>query len=169
VAGSDNPNCEGYLAEMQKRCEGNDNITFYGYVEEEDVPLLFRDSHVAVFPYTATTGSSGVLHQAGSYGRACVLPRFGDFVDLIDHEGYAAELFEPGDAPSLAQALHRVIADQQLMHGIGETNYLAASSLPMQEIAAWYELQLRAVLTNKGKRRGTHGLGHWHVGNAAAA
>ena len=39
---------------------------------------MFAAASVAVFPYTSTTGSSGVLHQAGSYGCPVALPDIGD-------------------------------------------------------------------------------------------
>ena len=42
---------------------------------------IFDEAAVVVFPYTATTGSSGVLHQAGSYGKAVVMPDLGDLAE----------------------------------------------------------------------------------------
>ncbi|MCB0051657.1 MAG: glycosyltransferase, partial [Caldilinea sp.] len=64
---------------------------------------------VVVFPYTSTTGSSGVLHQAGSYGRAVVLPKIGDFAEVITEEGYDGEFFNPADARTLADAIARIL------------------------------------------------------------
>lgn len=54
-------------------------------------------------PYTSTTGSSGVLHQAGSYGKAVVLPNIGDFAEVITQEGYG-EFFNPDEPATLARA-----------------------------------------------------------------
>jgi len=78
IAGTDSPNTPGYLENVKKQYAHVPNITFTGYVEESDVPVIFDESAVVVFPYTSTTGSSGVLHQAGSYGKAVVLPDLGD-------------------------------------------------------------------------------------------
>jgi glycosyltransferase involved in cell wall biosynthesis len=137
IAGTDSPNAPGYLAEVEQRL-GGEGITFTGYVAEEDVPGLFTGAAVAVFPYTATTGSSGVLHQAGSYGCAAVLPNIGDFAAVIGAEGYRGEFFEPGNPGDLAQALARVLDDPAHRAGLGRRNYLASRGLPIAEVADWY-------------------------------
>ena len=67
IAGTDNPNVQGYLESMQKKYKDVKQLVFTGYVEEIEVAPLFNESAMVIFPYTSTTGSSGVLHQAGSY------------------------------------------------------------------------------------------------------
>jgi glycosyltransferase involved in cell wall biosynthesis len=109
IAGSDSPNAPGYLAEMQQKYSHISGLRFTGYVAENEVPRLFSEAGVVVFPYTSTTGSSGVLHQAGSYAKAAVLPRLGDFAELIAEESYTGEFFEPEDKHSLAQAIARLM------------------------------------------------------------
>ncbi len=144
IAGTDSPNAPGYLAEVERRL-GGDGVIFTGYVPEEDVAELFRSAAVVVFPYTATTGSSGVLHQAGSHGCAAVLPNIGDFAAVISAEGYRGELFTPGDAADLARALARVLDDPEYRTALGRRNYLAARGLPMAEVADWYLLHTGPV------------------------
>jgi glycosyltransferase involved in cell wall biosynthesis len=107
---------------------------------------LFHNAHIVVFPYTATTGSSGPLHQAGSYGRAVVAPRVGDFIDLIEDEGYVAQSFTPGDVASLARAIDTVLCDEDLMRSMGQHNYIAACGLPLADIAEWHVGHMRNVL-----------------------
>ncbi len=137
IAGTDSPNAPGYLAGVEERL-GGDGIIFTGYVEEADLRQLFTSADVVVFPYTATTGSSGVLHQAGSYGRAVVLPDIGDLAALVESEGYRGEFFEPGDPADLARALARVLDDPAHGAALGRRNYLASRGLPMAEVADWY-------------------------------
>jgi len=105
VAGTDNPNVPGYLAKVQEDYKHIPQMRFTGYVEEEEVPVLFGESTVVVFPYTSTTGSSGVLHQAGSYGKAVVMPDLGDLALLVKDEGYQGEFFDPTSVDSLAKAI----------------------------------------------------------------
>ncbi len=140
IAGSDNPNAKGYLKGIEEKYKDISGIRFTGYVAEEDVPGLFRDSTVVVFPYTATTGSSGPIHQAGSYGKAVVIPRIGDLEKLIEEEGYRGSYFEPGDTEGMAEALEKVITDSDYRRELGKANYLAAASLPMSDITDWYFL-----------------------------
>lgn len=145
VAGSDSPNAKGYLAGMQAKYANLPNVTFTGYVAEEDVPRVFRDCTVVAFPYNSTTGSSGVLHQAGEYARAAVMPRIGDLAELIEEEGYRAEYFEPEDARSLADALWRVLETRDYAEQLGLKNYAAATSLPLSEVADWYLLHFQRL------------------------
>lgn len=146
IAGTDSPNASGYLAGVAETYKHVDNIRFTGYVEEEDVPQVFGDAAVVVFPYTSTTGSSGVLHQAGDYGKAVVLPRIGDLAELIAEEGYTGEFFTPEDAQSLADALLRFIDNPDHRVSIGKQNYLAAHSLSLGDVVDWYLLHAEALL-----------------------
>ena len=149
IAGTDNPNVKGYLDGVKNKFSHVSNIHFTGYVSEEDVPKIFNDSWVVVFPYTSTTGSSGVLHQAGGFGRAVVLPRLGDLEELVIEEGYDGEFFEPESAQSLADAICRVIDHPQRMLEIGSRNYLAANGLPISEVVDWYLIHFQELLNRK--------------------
>ncbi|MCP4141804.1 MAG: glycosyltransferase [Chloroflexi bacterium] len=140
IAGTSSPNAPGYLEGVAERCTHIPNIRFTGYVEEEDVPKIFGDAAVVVFPYTSTTGSSGVLHQAGSFGKAAVLPEIGDFIELIGEEGYTGETFLPDSSFTLAKAISRVIDNSDNRITLGQQNYLAARGLPIAEVADWYLL-----------------------------
>lgn len=149
IAGTDSPNRVGYLDDVKKQYAHVPDITFTGYVEEEDVPVIFGDSTVVVFPYTSTTGSSGVLHQAGSYGKAVILPNIGDLGILVEEEGYAGAFFEPEDLESLATAIQKVVEDDDYRKSLATKNYFAAASLPMEDIVDWYTLHFRHLLSGK--------------------
>ena len=146
VAGTDSPNKKGYLNNVKNQYAHVNDIIFTGYVAEEDVSTIFNDSAVVVFPYTSTTGSSGVLHQAGSYGKAVILPNIGDLGELIREEGYAGELFEPDDAESLADAIQKVVESDEYRRELSIKNYYAAVSLPMADIVDWYYLHFLKIL-----------------------
>ncbi|WP_405377312.1 glycosyltransferase [Nonlabens sp. Asnod3-A02] len=138
IAGTDNPNTIGYLDNVKEQYKEVSNITFTGYVAEEDVPTIFSESAMVVFPYTSTTGSSGVLHQAGSYGKAVVMPDLGDLGILVKEEGYKGEFFEPESVESLAGAIEKLVQDTAYRNGIAQANYKAATALPMSVITRMY-------------------------------
>ncbi len=138
VAGTDSPNTPGYIEEMKQKYAHVPGLRFTGYVAEEDVPVIFGESTVVVFPYTSTTGSSGVLHQAGSYGKAVIMPNLGDLTDLIQDEGYRGEFFQPEDVESLATAIKNVVTNDDYRLELAKANYKAAASLPMSEITEMY-------------------------------
>ncbi|PIB37402.1 glycosyl transferase family 1 [Reichenbachiella sp. 5M10] len=147
VAGTDNPNVAGYLKGVQEKYKEVPDMVFSGYVEEEDVPRIFKSSTVVVFPYTSTTGSSGVLHQAGSYGKAAILPNLGDLALLVEEEGYRGEFFEPENVESLAKAIERLLIDDEYRNQLERANFRAAASLSMADIADWYLIHMDKLLT----------------------
>lgn len=138
IAGTDNPNTPRYLSTVQAQYADVPGLTFTGYVAENDVPRIFEASAMVVFPYTSTTGSSGVLHQAGSYGKAVVMPNLGDLSILVKEEGYRGEFFTPEDVDSLAQAIEKLILNKNYRKHLGKANYQAATALPMSKITEMY-------------------------------
>ncbi len=147
IAGTDNPNVPGYLDGVKSKYAHIPGLHFTGYVEEEDVPKIFQSSAVVVFPYTSTTGSSGVLHQAGSYGKAVVMPELGDLSLLVKDEGYVGEFFDPFSVESLANAMENILSDASYRIEMGKTNYKAAMAYPMGRIADMY-LETFSALNN---------------------
>jgi glycosyltransferase involved in cell wall biosynthesis len=146
IAGTDSPNTPGYLDGVRQHYQDQAGIHFTGYVAEEDVPQVFGAATAVVFPYTSTTGSSGVLHQAGNYGKAVVLPNLGDLADLITDEGYAGAFFEPDDAHSLAAAIAHVVDDADYRNALETQNFLAAYGLPMRDVVDWYLLHMQTLV-----------------------
>lgn len=145
IAGSDNPNAPGYLADVQAQYAHVPNVRFTGYVAEEDVPIIFGEAAVVVFPYTSTTGSSGVLHQAGDYGKAVVLPNIGDFAEVITEEGYTGEFFEPNSVDSLAQSIASLLDNPNKRRDMGQQNFMASHGIPISEIVDWYLLHFQTL------------------------
>ncbi|MEC4003984.1 glycosyltransferase [Flavobacterium sp. SUN052] len=138
IAGTDSPNTPGYLDGVQEKYKNVEGVIFTGYVEENDVERIFTDSTIVVFPYTSTTGSSGVLHQAGSYGKAVIMPDLGDLALLIKDEGYKGEFFDPESAQSLALAIDKIISNDTYRRELAMTNFEAASALSMDKIITMY-------------------------------
>ncbi|OUR94595.1 glycosyl transferase family 1 [Flavobacteriales bacterium 34_180_T64] len=149
IAGTDSPNALGYLKFVKNKYKHVPQINFTGYVDESDVPKIFQESAVVVFPYTSTTGSSGVLHQAGSYGKAVIMPNLGDLALLVKHEGYRGEFFTPDSINSLAKAIESIILDDAYRIHLGMANYRAATAFPMSKITEMYLNKFQEIISNK--------------------
>jgi glycosyltransferase involved in cell wall biosynthesis len=138
IAGTDSPNTPGYLESVKEQYKTVEGLIFTGYVEENDVEKIFTNSSIVVFPYTSTTGSSGVLHQAGSYGKAVIMPDLGDLALLVKDEGYKGEFFNPESADSLANAIKKILSDDAYRKEIAIANFEAANALSMDKIIDLY-------------------------------
>ncbi|BCX02726.1 MAG: glycosyl transferase family 1 [Candidatus Roseilinea sp.] len=149
IAGTNSPNAPGYLESVRQRYADIPNIRYTGYVAEQDIPRIFSEAAVVVFPYNSTTGSSGVLHQSGDYGKAVVLPYIGDLAEVIAEEGYSGEFFAPGDAHSLAAAIARVIDNPARRRELGRQNWIASRGLPIAEVVDWYLLHLEILIKQR--------------------
>ncbi|WP_343561428.1 glycosyltransferase [Sphingobacterium sp.] len=149
IAGTDNPNVKGYLKSVQQQYREVEDLVFTGYIAEEDVAKIFQDSTFIIFPYTTTTGSSGILHQAGSYARACILPKIDDLERVVEEEGYSGAFFETNNAASMAEAVEYLLQHPEERRKIEDQNYAAAKGLPMNELAEWYISHLQALITTK--------------------
>ena len=145
IAGTSAANTPGYLDSVRDANADLPGLMFTGYVAEEDVEGVFRSSSIIAFPYTSTTGSSGPLHQAGCYGRAVVLPAIGDFLAVIEEEGFTGETFEPDDAMSLAGAISRLLDDPERREAVARQNAAAASALPLTDVADWHLLHMESI------------------------
>jgi glycosyltransferase involved in cell wall biosynthesis len=148
VAGSDNPNVKGYIDSVKERYSDMDNVEYSGYVPEEKVAEIFQESTFIIFPYTTTTGSSGILHQAGSYARACILPKIDDLERVVEDEGYGGTYFETDNAESLADAVSYLIENPAERLKQEDQNYAAAKGLPMKELAQWYLSHIHKLSVN---------------------
>jgi glycosyltransferase involved in cell wall biosynthesis len=149
VAGTDNPNVKGYIDSLKTKYSHLPNVAYTGYILEEKVSQIFWDSTFVIFPYTTTTGSSGILHQAGSYGRACILPKIDDLERVVEEEGYGGAFFETDNVESLATAIAGLIDNPELRRQIEDQNYRAAKGLPMSELAQWYLSHIHNLLAKK--------------------
>lgn len=138
VAGGNHPMTPGYVESVAERFKGSPYIKFTGYVEEEQIPDLFRSASVLVMPYSSATGSSGVAHLACEYGLPIISADIEDFREMADDEGLAILFYKTGDPQSLASRLTNLLRDQQLQREMSERNFSAALRMTMPQIIRQY-------------------------------
>lgn len=138
VGGSDHPATPGYMKSLQTQHASDSNIVFHGYVAEEDVPRFFKQGKLAVFDYDSTTGSSGVLHQAATFGTTPLYPLMGDFVDVTEREGLKGFNYIPLDEDSLTDTIHKALSMSDKAQQIADNNLSISSGLSMDVIASMH-------------------------------
>jgi glycosyltransferase involved in cell wall biosynthesis len=82
---------------------------FPRFMEDAELPALFRRADVVVLPYREID-QSGVLGIALAFGRPLVVTRVGGLPELADRHD-AAVAVPPEDPEALAEALARVVGD----------------------------------------------------------
>lgn len=101
-----------------------DRVVFLG--DRDDVPALLRACDAFALP-SLYEGSSLAVLEAMAAGRAVVSSAIGGTDELIVN-GESGVLVPPGDAPSLADALRRVLADHALRTRLGTRARVRAAS-----------------------------------------
>lgn len=109
IAGEEHPRFPGYVQSVRNRYAGVGGVRWLGRVADEDLQELFRGAQVLVMPYTASTGSSSVLYQAVSWGRAVVASDLGELRALARENNFQIEFFENGDMESLRNAIRGLL------------------------------------------------------------
>jgi glycosyltransferase involved in cell wall biosynthesis len=138
VAGTDHPKTPGYLKSVQMKYAAQDQISFIGYVAEQQIGELLQASTVAVLPYTSSAGSSGIAHLACTYGVPMVASDIPDFRRLADEEGLAIDFFPAGDVGELAQHLIDLLSNRERQVEMALQNVSAAMRMSMPEIIRQY-------------------------------
>jgi len=147
IAGGDHPQATGYIESVRRRCQGNPQVEFRGYIPEENLPDLFQSSSVAVMPYSSSTGCSGVAHLACAFGVPIVCADLADFRQMAQAEELAIEFFPPGEAQGLADRLFALLQNPEKQQAMANQNFSTALRMTMPNVVQKYlrqfELQQR--------------------------
>ena len=109
IAGTDHTRFPNYARELTTQFNGTEGIHWLGQVPEDNVMDLFRRAQIVVLPYTASTGSSSVLYQAATWGRAVVVSDLKEVHELAQESNLLVEFFRNGDVQSLCQSLRALL------------------------------------------------------------
>ena len=138
IAGGNHPATPGYIESVAESMKGNSRIEFTGYVEEDDIPRLFRSASALVLPYSSATGASGVAHLACEFGVPIISAGIDDFREMALDEGLAVAFYQVGNASSMAAELHSLLQDPILMREMSDQNFSAALRMTMPQIIRQY-------------------------------
>ena len=146
IGGTDHPNAQGYMAAVEASRAKDAGVEFHGYVAEDDVPRFFKNARASIFDYSATTGSSGVLHQTACYGAVPVFPAIGDFVDVCRDEGLSGANYAPDNAVEMANAMRSVLCDLDKANRLAVANKEASMELPLAKVVNFHVERLREAI-----------------------
>lgn len=134
IGGRSHPSCPDYIENLRLDYKTANDIIFTGYVSEEKLPDLFRNSRLMFLPYTATTGVSGVAHWACCYGLPLVAASLHDLQAMCREENIVMKFYANGNVDSAADALCELLTNDSLAHEMGSRNRNVAVNLPIWKI-----------------------------------
>lgn len=147
IGGTDSRHSPGYLSSLRDRYAASGIVDFLGYVEEENVPSLFRRAQVCVLPYSTVTGMSSVAVQAATHGLPIVASDIPAFRTL-NAEGLRMEFFREEGAGDLARVLTRFMAAAGEQERQRQANFAYVLSQPMAAVGNRY-LDVAEALVNR--------------------
>ena len=141
IAGCDHPMTPGYMESVAQKYRHDSRIEFAGYVPETELPDLFRGISALLMPYSSSTGSSGVAHQAAEYGVPILCADIPDFREMAEHEGLAIDFYSVDDSESFVTRVAHLLNSPVRLADMSEKNYQAARRMTLPSVVDGY-LQL---------------------------
>lgn len=154
IAGTAHARFPGYAHELKTHFDETHGIQWLGQVSEDEVKGLFQRAEIVVLPYTASTGSSSVLYQAATWGRAVVASDLNEIRNLVLETNLQVQFFENNDLQSLCAALRLLLDSPALRHTQARHNFHAIQSLrPKVTCHRYIEVFNRALEKRQSTKR----------------
>ncbi len=129
IAGTAHTRFPNYGQELKKHFNGTHGIQWLGQVSEDKVKDLFQSAQIVVLPYAASTGSSSVLYQAATWGRAIVASDLGEIRKLTLENNLRVQFFESNNLESLCSSIHLLLSSESLRRAQTRHNFDAIQHL----------------------------------------
>ena len=129
IAGTAHTRFPKYAHDLKARFSEKQGIRWLGQVSEEDVKELFRHAQIVILPYAASTGSSSVLYQAATWGRAIVASDLPEIRKLTLENHLQVEFFASNNLEQLCDSIRRLLNSPVLRHEQTQQNFKSIQSL----------------------------------------
>lgn len=132
---------EGNFTEYKKLIDGIPIDCFEvhnEFIPDKMVADLFERAQLLVLPYIEAT-QSGPLHIAYAFKKPVIATTVGGFPELVEH-GKTGLLVPPNDENALAEAIIRLLKNDELRREMGENAYRK-----MQEEMSWDKIAEKTI------------------------
>lgn len=154
IAGTAHTRFPDYGRELKACFNGSHGIQWLGQVSEDEVQGLFQRAQIVVLPYTASTGSSSVLYQAATWGRAVVASDLSETRKLALEADLQVQFFENNNLQSLYDSIRCLLDSPSLRRSQARHNFDAIQPLRPKATAYRYiEVFNRALEKRRSTKR----------------
>jgi len=129
IAGTAHTRFPNYADELRDRFSKAHGIRWLGQVSEDQVKDLFGRAQIVVLPYAASTGSSSVLYQAATWGRAVVASDLSEIRNVTQENNLRVQFFENNNLESLCSSLRLLIHSPAIRRAQSQHNFNAIQHL----------------------------------------
>jgi len=151
IAGNSHPAFPNFI-EWYERKYKNIPVKFIGYVPENKLKKVFNQSTVIVLPYYTTTGTSGVLNLACSFGKPIISSDLRDIRDLVSDLNMDVAFVHPDDKEQLKKTIRKIIYDKHLQKKMARKNLEAAKKLTFDYVSYIFTDIFKKIIETKNKR-----------------
>ena len=123
IAGTAHARFPNYGHELRAQFNGAHGIGWLGQVSEDNVKELFRRAQIVVLPYAASTGSSSVLYQAATWGRAVVASNLSEIRKMSLESNLRVQLFQSNNLESLCDSIRLLLNSPSLRQTQAKHNF----------------------------------------------
>jgi glycosyltransferase involved in cell wall biosynthesis len=153
IAGAEHARFPNYARGLKEQCTQIKDITWLGQVAEEKVQDLFEQATVIVLPYTASTGSSSVLYQSATWGRAIVASNLKEHLYIANENNLQINFFENGSVPDLKESIRSLLNSQELRDKQTDYNFKAIQKLTPSETCRHYIQAFNHALEKRSSKK----------------
>lgn len=130
---------EGDFSKYERLVNGDSHfIVDNRFIPDEEVAGIFQQASLLVLPYTSGS-QSGVIGIAGAFKKPVVATDVGHFPEMIE-DGKTGFIVPPRDARALAEAITKLLTNDELRQEMGQNAYRA-----VREKFSWDEIALKAI------------------------
>jgi glycosyltransferase involved in cell wall biosynthesis len=142
------------LMETVHELDIEDRVTFPGYIDSDDLPLLLNSVDAFVMPSYAELQSIATL-EAMSCAKPILAANARALPELVQH-GLNGYLFNPQNAESLAENIRRFLDHPERWHALGQASVQRARPHQLEHTikryVEWYESVLGRSMLVKSRR-----------------
>lgn len=135
---------EGELHELSRQLNLEQRIFFLGFIDKNDIDVLFRMAEMALYVYHPMPDSTTALTSAIQYNVPVIVSDIGIFREILSDN--SALFVEPGNEVELTNAMLELSSNSQLRNQMRLEMQLLAKKFTWQKTASMYLEVYRKLL-----------------------
>ena len=119
IAGKASPEFQYYeniLRQMSKDLKLDEKIFFTGFVDNDEIEILFDMAQMALFIYQPSVAGSGAIHFAVQHGIPVIVSRTDTFVEVLKDD--EAIFVDPNNEDKLGEAILKLASDEKMRNSL---------------------------------------------------